>query len=776
MNRVAQLADRQNAEERAVRHPFRSVIPLAEILAEVLRSGSGSKKVEDAYFRLIRRLGSELRILIEAEPEELEEAGGPVLAEAVSRMRSGNVRIQEGYDGEYGVIRVFGEDELRSFSFRRSLFQEPACEDKRSEASSPRPQVQDYSHVLKKVFRLESEVAEAVPPLFRAVGAPLAGLNPEQRDAIVHYRGPALVVAGPGTGKTRVLTQRAAYLISERGVSPDSILAVTFTNRAAEEMRERLVALLANLPAGRRPWIGTFHAFGYGVLAQHAAEVGRDPGFVLIDENDTRIILEKELGVKEEQALDLAVRISLWKQTCDWSAEPPADLRATCRDYEAYLEKHNLFDLDDLIRQTVRLLSERPEILAEYYRRLHWIMVDEYQDVNHAQYSLVRSLARGDSPNLCVIGDPDQAIYGFRGADIRFIRRFLEDYPSAAVFHLKQSYRCSRNILRAAAGVVGAEASQAPMLQGLQEGVRIQIARQPTEKAEAEFVARTIESMMGGVRFFSIDSQVAGSASGKAEYGLGDFAILFRIGRQTPALEKALNDHGIPHQTVSEAPFFRREPVQSLLDALTASLQPNNLFLQRKLKWKGCESRGWPPAAEVGQDLSVSRRIEQMARSRFESEFEGEGPARSDLRRLVEMAEEHGSDLASFLRRLKLGLSSDAYRPEIENVALLTLHAAKGLEFPCVFVVGCEEGLLPLTLFGRQSADLEEERRLLYVGMTRAKRVLFLTHAERRFLLGRTWENPRSSFLDRIEEELVEYAHARPKRKTAPPDPQLRLF
>lgn len=742
MNRVVQLSDREHPEERPNRHDFRSIIPLKEMLGELEGVGPNSKKVDRRYMELIKKGTAELELLLETSLEEIESLGGHDLAEAIRRMRNRQIHIQEGYDGEYGVIKVFAPGESPVADSSNSLFKDFVEEN--------RPALQRREMInfdLEEFQRLRKDKdIETEAPITKPGQKAEWGLNPAQQAAVDHFHGPALVIAGPGTGKTRVLTYRILSLIKNRDVPPGNILAVTFTNKAAAEIGQRLEELLKDSSVT----VTTFHALGYAILKEQ-----KKNGFSILDPEDKKRILQKLSGLPPGKAV----------------AERDPSLAKIYDKYRDYKNERNLYDLDDLIDEPVKLLKENPEVRAMYQARYQWILIDEYQDINHAQYNLIQLLTREttdsetQAPNVCAIGDPDQAIYGFRGADVAFIRRFQEDYPGAAVYRLEQSYRCTDSILEASGNVMERPKNGSSSLIGMGEGVRIKIAKNASHRSEAEFVARTVEQMMGGLRFFSMDSSItAGNKEAEIE-SLSDFVVLCRVRSQMEAIEKAFMDHSIPYQVVGEEPFFKQEPLRSIIDLLKLSRNPAHEILQERLLEKGIIT---PQDEERLQDICAGpgrtvKAIIQTVINAFFSQIKEEESSR--FKQLTELAGRFGADMDKFLQFTALGSAVDTYRPNLENVTLMTLHAAKGLEFKGVFIVGCEEGLLPYSLFKDREADREEERRLLYVGMTRAKRFLFLCHAEKRYLMGREYRLARSPFLDNIEKKLIELSQQELKKK-----------
>ena len=758
MSRVSQLADREDVTQRPNRHGYHSLIPLREVLSEIAGAGPDSKKVSQLYMDLIAKCGSEFDVLLHQPLDRIQQAGGPVVAEAMRRMRAGEVHIQEGYDGEYGVIKVFSDQERRDLTRQGLLFTDAFNRPQvpsREVSSNERPKRQTT-----KAADHPKKPPDAGAPR-RPGDGPLADLNDQQRQAASHLDGPALVIAGPGTGKTKVLTCRIWNLIENHHVAPEGVLAVTFTNKAADEMQGRL-AKMVDPRAAEAVTVCTFHALGYAILRE---QLGTD--WVIIDQDDKDRVL-RDCGCDKAQTRTAGDAITSAKQQLLLPHQvQDEDLGPLYLRYQDRLCDQGLLDLDDLVFRSTRLLMENPLIAGEYRERYRWVLVDEYQDVNLCQYQMIRLLCPGPCANLCVIGDPNQAIYGFRGADVRFIRQFSQDYPGARVFHLDTSYRCSDVILRASSQVVAStEGEGRSMLQGLASGVKLQMVQQPTDRAEAEFVARTIERMIGGLRFFSMDSQIADGDGQEGTQSLADFAILCRTTAQMPAIEKALHDHSIPFQRVGQEPFFRQEPVRTVIDVLRLAVSHDNRFLQDKLS-----SQGISAAVKIDPATSPVAAVTEVLDRCFPGDMH-----LPELKELIDLATGFAGSVQDFVRSTELAGPVDTYKDRTEKVTLMTLHASKGLEFACVFVVGCEDGLLPYRLFEDRRADLDEERRLLYVGMTRARHWLYLTWARSRVLYGKTLLPDRSPFLEAIEQELVEQSRAEYKRRQKRQDNQPTLF
>jgi superfamily I DNA/RNA helicase len=569
-----------------------------------------------------------------------------------------------------------------------------------------------------------------------------------------------------------VLTSRVAHLV-QRGIDASSILAVTFSNRAAEEMRKRLDDFFKDGEPAQRLQISTFHAFGLGIIREHLESTGRTEGFIIFNDGDRREIIAQLVDADQRGRDALYAAISREKRSrrAQIDENNPRLMQALQR-YEEELIRYNAFDLDDLIIIPTSLLRDSEGVLRTYREQYRYVLIDEYQDVNQSQYELIRLLMPGDDANLFAIGDPDQAIYGFRGADVRFIKRFIKDYPDASVYTLKRSYRCSSNILEASQGILGRADGKSGFLEGLSSSVKVKIVEQASERSEAEFVARTIERMMGGLRFFSMDSDISEGGGEEDIQSLSDFAVLCRIKEQMKPLIEAFENHSIPHQVIGTLPFYREHPVSAIIDLMKLSMMPGNSLLRNRLFRKKV-LKGNDSLPEISDYQSVRKAAEKIVELYFnEEKRENETP----FQIFLDLCGEFDGDTQAFFQYIDLGSGTDAYRSGLEQVALLTIHAAKGLEFPCVFITGCEDGLIPYEVFENRKTDADEERRLLYVGMTRAQKYLVLSHARKRFLFGKTYNLRRSRFLDSIEEELLEFSQADYTRKGKKPDNQFELF
>ncbi len=637
-------------------------------------------------------------------------------------------------------------------------------------------------------------------------------LNPQQREAVEHLEGPVLVLAGAGSGKTRVITYRIAHLISARGVPPESILAVTFTNKAADQMKERVAALLSeNLET--YPHISTFHSFCVRVLRQDIArlapaESGQkySSGFSIYDEDDQLRIVRRacdELGLAEQMISPRAAlsQISYAKNR----GQAPADIYTHGKDewaerlaqifdrYEKKLREANALDFDDLLIRTVELFYEAPDVTARYNRRFRYVLVDEYQDTNRAQYQLIRQLTL-EQQNLCVVGDEDQSIYRWRGADIENILSFERDYPAARVIRLEQNYRSTQGILDAATAVVRRNTSRMGKTLRTDRGAgsRVGLYEAADPEDEAAFVAASIARNAG-----SNDAGTVGvlyrtnAQSRRFEEALSAYAVTYRMvgsfsfyeraeirdtmayarlavnARDTAALLRIINTppRGIGDATVKLLQETAKQTAVSLWEALEQELEVKRLPTRALKALEAFHAIAQALQADR-EALTVSRFFKSILdRSGLVGALRQEGTPEAEgrLENLEELvnaaadAEERGETLAEFLDRAALVADTDAY-DECARVTLMTLHSAKGLEFTTVYLVGMEEGLFPHMLSLTEAAELEEERRLCYVGMTRARDRLILSWARTRRSFAREAreEAKPSRFLSEVPAELIE--------------------
>ncbi|HLJ72802.1 MAG TPA: UvrD-helicase domain-containing protein [Roseiarcus sp.] len=715
-HRVETLADRSESEAAPppTAGAVTSLTPLPEILSELLESGVASQSVTRAYDRVTATLGPELSILQEAPIEDVAQAD-PLLGEAVTRLRNGAVIREAGYDGEYGIIRLFEEAELRRRTKGGLLFDAPAPRRRMASAAAVKP---------RKPAPAEAAPAADPTPSSTSLGV-LAGLDEDQRRAAAATDGAVIVLAGPGAGKTRVLTRRLAHLVLECGASAAACLAVTFTRRAAAELQERLAALIP-AEAGQCA-VHSFHALGLAILRADGGAIGLRPDFQVAEERRRAGALAREMQIPEAKAARLLKALSFSKRTGGMLTGADAEALAACRRIDA---ANNWIDFDDLIGLSTQLLTSDAGVAARWRERFRNICIDEFQDIDEQQYKLIRLLV-GDHANLCAIGDPNQAIYGFRGADASCFERLAGDFPGASIFRLARNYRSSGAIVQASAQAIGASAA-AGVMRPLGAPIAVHIAAD--ERAEVEYVAATIESLLGGHDLLAAVRHGAGGAARPLSFA--DFAVLYRTDAQAAILREAFDEAGIPFKKSSPAAITGQPAVRAVLRALDRQ-EDHSVPLMKRIdaaaEQVGAEGKEFDAA-----DLAEARRW------------------------LAALA--CGDDEARLREQVALSNEADFYDRRAERVSLLTMHAAKGLEFAVVFVVGLEDGLTPFSWSasrgdaredddGRDSAA--EERRLFYVAMTRAKERLFLTRAAQRFWRGQIRALPPSPYLAAIAADLI---------------------
>lgn len=639
----------------------------------------------------------------------------------------------------------------------------------------------------------------------------LKGLNKEQQEAVKHTEGPLLIMAGAGSGKTRVLTHRIAYLLGEKDVSPRNVLAITFTNKAAREMKGRVHRLVG--AGSEQIWVSTFHSMCVRILRRDIDRIGYSSNFTILDGSDQLSVIKqtlKDLNIdpKKFEPRAMLGAISSAKNELITPEEYSSNVgdffeRQVSQVYARYqktLQKNQSLDFDDLIMQTIHLFKRVPEVLEYYQRRFQYIHVDEYQDTNHAQYFLVKQLAN-KYENLCVVGDSDQSIYRWRGADIANILSFEQDYPSSRTIFLEQNYRSTKSILDAANTVIKNNSGRKPknLWTENDQGKNIHYFQGATEQEEALFITDKIQEI-----------------TREEGFSQNDIAVLYRTNAQSRAIESTLTKSFIPYQMVGGQKFYERKEIKDLTAYLRLITNPNdNLSFERvvnepkrgigktsverlreyaeihaisfyqavkEVDFTGVPKKAANALAEFGkliqtlsqqqEFLTATDMVEAVLnRTGYEKVLKNERTieSQSRLENLEEFMtvtkdfEETSEDktLVAFLTDLALiadldKVNEDADADEEAKITLMTLHAAKGLEFPVVFLIGMEENVFPHSRSMFEDEEMEEERRLAYVGITRAEQQLYMTHAKMRTLYGRTNMNPISRFINEIPEELMD--------------------
>jgi DNA helicase-2/ATP-dependent DNA helicase PcrA len=630
----------------------------------------------------------------------------------------------------------------------------------------------------------------------------LKDLNPQQKNAVLQMAGPLLVLAGAGSGKTRVITHRFAYLSSKPNISPSSILCMTFTNKAAREMRERIKKLLGKSMKGT--WIGTFHALSNRILRKEIEHLGFTRDFVIYDDHDSCSLIRsilKEFKIHEALYKGITSKINSLKASL---IGPEEFLNITNKEdrygfdekfsrvylrYQEELKKNNALDFDDLILFTVKLFEEHPHILKRYNSDFPYIMVDEFQDTNLAQYRLSFLLA-GSKKNICVVGDDDQSIYRFRGAEVKNILTFEKDFPKTKTIRLEQNYRSTQNIIDGASKIISRNSLRKPkkIWSDRDKGEKIYYCITNNEIEEAKYIARSIKELYQ-----------------KGKHSYGDFAVLYRIHAQSRILEEILREEGLTYRVIGGVSFFQRKEVKDIVSFLKVIANPSDSISLKRII--NCPPRG------IG--ATSLNRIENEARKKDRSLFEtmkqissGNGAATGlkekisgFVKTLEELTRYKNGDMQKLIRQIfdKTGYLEWAGEERAENlieftgfakgkslqsvidtsslhsstdethegdfISLMTLHSAKGLEFPVIFITGVEDGLLPHFHAIDKSEELQEERRLFYVGMTRAKDLLILSSAKRRKLYATMQRQKPSRFLDEMPTKCYFCIEKKPKKE-----------
>lgn len=586
----------------------------------------------------------------------------------------------------------------------------------------------------------------------------LAQLNPDQQAAVTHGEGPLLILAGAGSGKTRALTHRAAWLIKEKAIPPEAILLVTFTNKAAGEMKTRLKKLVGQVP----PFTSTFHSFCARVLRNDGEKIGVPRNFVIYDEKDQlaaiKLAMTKiDVSEKKFRPGSLLATISQAKNELIPALEYPQYAQGNFQitaarvylTYRRLLKEYGALDFDDLLFEVVNLLRKNKEALAKYQDQFRFILVDEYQDTNRAQYVLTKLLAK-KWRNLCVVGDASQAIYGWRGADYRNLIHLQKDFPDLKTINLEQNYRSTQTILTAANEVIRKNTSH-PILNLWTKkgnGAKVTLHEAGSEIEEAIFVAR----------------KIADQILTRPTNNYRHFAVLYRTNAQSRVIEEAFLHLGIPYSLVGGIRFYERKEIKDCLAYLRLLANPKDTVARQRAKKIG--------QRRLKKFLAFKKKIKTIKRPTtlvllekvlleteylklYHPENEADQARLENIRELYSVARQF-PDLNQFLENVALMQRKPSARSAFNAVTLMTAHAAKGTEFPTVFMVGMEEGLFPHSRSLMEKDELEEERRLCYVGMTRAKSKLYLTFAARRLYFGQRVKNPLSRFINDIPPELTD--------------------
>ena len=833
--RVEALADQKAGRRSPRAHPYQRVVSLVGILSQVLNVGINSKKVQSAYQATVSSIGDEFSILIHHPIETIEKKTSiPLLGEAIRRMRAGHVEVKGGFDGEFGTIRIFGENEKAQLMGQKSLFSANTGVKKQRKKKARSNQPASVS--LKKLKPQRSGSTEwsrlkhPQPNNMNTMDINSL-LNPVQRRVVAHGDSPLIIAAGPGTGKTMTITCRMAHLIEKQNVSPRQILAVTFTNKAAEEMQTRLKRQIPQLK--HLPKVTTFHSLCLDLLRKRHPEkppividdIARDELLAdavalvrkRVSKDDHSLVLKPEtIG---RMIMTAKQKIQLVEEIDSGQGERvDRQVRAVSKEYQNILTVLGVCDYEDLIFKVVKSLERDNREDRFRHPGFQYVFIDEYQDINEGQYRFIRAIVPEGGTGLCVIGDPDQAIYGFRGSDIRFFQRFLQDFPKAKQIDLNQNYRSAETILKASFQVIRSAdpvktRKGTPPFSGI-KGVRtIGICECATERAEAATIGQRIVELIGGRGYHDLDLGRVADEIKTGDSGFGDIAVLYRTGQQGEIFTDIFQKMGIPCQTVQRRRRYPYRKVRQLISLLTIlegkplygdletvrdmfkerptrktikifrqwglenSLSLNkalrkaslvlieNITRSQQRRLEGTIRQIKTIQAEI-QPLDVANKMATLV-DRLDIRTEGENKPDLEalLTQIIAEAGKYNHRTVDFLSSLALQSDTDTFMQNAQNVALMTMHAAKGLEFPVVFITGCEDGLIPFCRAGGENSDIEEERRLFYVAMTRAKEALFLTWAKKRRIYGKSVSREISPFIRAIETSLLDKKRISIKKK-----------
>ncbi|MCA1956604.1 UvrD-helicase domain-containing protein [Zymomonas sp.] len=729
-HRVEMLADREEAIPPATAGEVSSLIPLPEILGELLGVGSTSRKVAERYAESLRVLGSEMAILHHVPLEEMQTIH-PLLEEAIRRLRAGKVIRQAGYDGEYGVIRLFEKEEMEKLTKGGLLF--PVTEMAKPsrhpiiKMSSP----SDDNHAFQASPNLPNtnreETARDIPdyPM-------LSTLDSDQKAAALITDKALMVLAGPGSGKTKMLTQRIAHLIQEKAISAEKCLLLTFTRRATDELKARVKQILPETE--NQPIIHSFHSLALDMLKKDSNAFGLADDFRIVDPQSLKKAFMEVANLSSQRADNALERFSLLKRLGEVGDLEEEILRQSLENLK---QDNHWLDFDDLLIKAVHGLENNASLREKWVTAFSFISVDEFQDIDIWQYRLVWLLT-GKHTQLTVIGDPDQAIYHFRGADSECFTRLQQDFPEIVCCHLNRNYRSMADIVTAANRVMPDNKGQAMR----EQGDKILFYPASDEVDEARFVVQKIEELMGGHDMLTAQNGKNTAKSQRTAFSFRDFAVLYRHNFQAKAFEKAFNQAGIPVRKTAPIAITRHPAIKAFIDKIEES--PQEALQDRLIALEN-----------IATELAQENQGEEAVLSPADRE-----QAYSWLKIIAEKAGQQSH--AFFLEQIALANEVDFHDQRGDRVSLMTMHASKGLEFPVVFVTGLEEENFNLHHQSDNPAEEAEEKRLFYVALTRARDYLFLSHAKKRFIYGEYQKQTSAAFLDLLKGLFVTKAPKKP--------------
>jgi len=762
LNRVESLADRNQSEQPNGAAGYDYIIPLPEVIGEIEGYGPKSKTVQEQFQRVISTFGNEFTLLRQTPIKDIEKSGRPVLAEAVRRIREDEVDPKGGYDGVFGVINIFKDGEIERIRGQLGFF---GLDEYKVEKESQVTDTKTGFGVVEKQEVEEREVeAQEESTLF--------GLNAEQQRVRQALTGATLVKAGPGTGKTHTLIEWLVHQVKSGNANPHELLAVTFTNKAADELDERLHNKIGT--QAESVTIGTFHALAWRWIKQYHPDLN-----TIYDTTDRRMMLH--ILYPDLKSSEISNISDLISGNLEFNDPIPEPYLNHVTEYRNYAWEQGSVDLSDLIRRTIEALQTNDAWLGQLRERYKAIAVDEFQDINPLQYQLVELLGKGQ--NILAIGDPDQAIYGFRGSDVELFFDFTDNF-NAREITLIQNYRSTDTILKAAGSVIrnNSVSSDVPLKSQKETSQPIEVFQAQNPFEEADYILDQIKKYVGGT-----DSLTTGAhTDSNYDYGFEDIAILFRTHSIGKSLIKSFLKAGIPMHLGDGTAFLSEPPFTVISDLLHLYLEPQNAIhlshlLVEAYGWEKQETKDLLSLLEKGNQTlfgdasldtlsqdhlddmeDLKKTYQQIVKALNDGNIASgieigcdhylpdEELNETDLLKketLLELAEESDGNIETFIEQMQLNPYTDAGRLKTEGIHLLTFHAAKGLEFPVVFIAGAEEGITPLC---REGIDMEEERRLFYVALTRAEDILHISGAGERAHYGTIEETNASRFIEEI--------------------------
>ncbi len=790
LNRVQELAARPEGYIPENRHGFRSIIPLADILSQIFEVGPKTKKVTRYYNKAVEALGPELDILLKRSFDEIERAGIPFLAEAIRKMHTGEISIEPGFDGEFGKVKLFSRKEKEILQGEKYLlFKMPRKKTKKSQIKTDNEKTVNNKQKNSKNENIGQRELHKVTDILKE-------LNPEQQKVVDSNARAVIIQAGPGTGKTRTLTSKIAHLVSKEKTDPGSILALTFTNKAAKQLESRIEKYMPHEETG--VLAATFHSFCLMLLKKF-----KEFDSTVSDDNLRLALIKKSMisnsmgksgNVKQIKKIDMLISVckqNLISPEDDFKKNVPEkemdSFKKIYHGYQSLCMEENVVDFEDLVMMSVNMFFDYPEILSAVREQYQYVFVDEYQDLNFGQYQLIKLICQHN--HITVIGDPDQSIYGFRGSDSKYFKKFADDFPGCEKFILYRNYRSTQTILDASSQVIirnidtrGTE----KIFSSKDKEKKLIVKEAATEYAEAVSIGRMIEKLIGGISFFSIDAGKIDSDN-QIEYAFSDFAVLCRTSRQYETFIRVFEKEGIPFQNADKKNIYDTEGIKQCL-SLCRIFCKKASFLDLEI------------AADYFDEDADQQRVEKLCekklepltrkRNRVSNEqllmmicevtgltaiIEKNDKSRQIFQKILSTAGLYDS-MENFLDIFALNQDADTIAVKTQAVSLMTMHAAKGLEFPVVFIAGCEQGLSPFALDGKKVENIEEERRLFYVAMTRAMDILCLTHAKKRVIYGVSHKRERSVFIDDIEKDLTTVVTAPVYIKPVKKAKQMEMF